>query len=247
VRTGLDAVAPESSYDAGVARLTAAGFRALAERRRRGSARRPGDDEPAEWWDGLATELDVRLASVREGTTSDPEVEAYVRTAEAEAATRAPSAGRMWRDARASWLRAQQPYREAYALLRIAQAALRSSHRDRAVPPLRACIEIAASLGATPLLQQAQETAIAARIGDDVARKPVSTGAAVDVDLTKRESEVLRLVIDGATNRQIAQALYISERTVGVHVSNLLRKLGVRNRTEAVTEVLHRGWVDASH
>ena len=51
--------------------------------------------------------------------------------------------------------------------------------------------------------------------------------------LSPRELEVLTLVSAGRTNRQIAQELYISESTAGVHVSNVLAKLGVSSRTEA--------------
>ncbi|RKR76580.1 helix-turn-helix transcriptional regulator [Frondihabitans australicus] len=51
--------------------------------------------------------------------------------------------------------------------------------------------------------------------------------------LTRREVQVLRLVAAGATNRSIGQALFISDRTVAVHVGNILAKLGVANRTEA--------------
>lgn len=56
----------------------------------------------------------------------------------------------------------------------------------------------------------------------------------VQARLTPREREVLALIEDGATNRQIAQALVISEKTVSVHVSNLLGKLGAAHRGEAV-------------
>ena len=57
--------------------------------------------------------------------------------------------------------------------------------------------------------------------------------------LTAREEEVLRRVAAGSTNRQIAEALFISESTAGVHVSNILRKLGVSNRVQAAA-VAHR-------
>ena len=51
--------------------------------------------------------------------------------------------------------------------------------------------------------------------------------------LTARELEVLALVAEGRTNRQIAQTLFISAKTASVHVSNILAKLGVANRGEA--------------
>jgi DNA-binding NarL/FixJ family response regulator len=52
-------------------------------------------------------------------------------------------------------------------------------------------------------------------------------------DLTPREREVLALVADGRTNRQIAQELFITDKTASVHVSNILGKLGASNRGEA--------------
>lgn len=61
--------------------------------------------------------------------------------------------------------------------------------------------------------------------------KPVSSSG--HGGLSERESEVLRLVADGLTDREIARALGISPRTVGRHVGSILAKLGVRNRSEA--------------
>ncbi len=61
--------------------------------------------------------------------------------------------------------------------------------------------------------------------------------------LTDREVEVLRLVAAGSTNRQIADELYISPKTASVHVSNILRKVGARNRGEAAA-VAHRHGLD---
>jgi DNA-binding CsgD family transcriptional regulator len=67
--------------------------------------------------------------------------------------------------------------------------------------------------------------------------------AAVVLGLTRREAEVLGLVAAGRSNRQIAQALFISPNTVGVHVSNILAKLGVAGRVEAAA-IAHRLGLD---
>ena len=57
--------------------------------------------------------------------------------------------------------------------------------------------------------------------------------SAHDLGLTAREAEVLTLVAAGRTNRQIGEELYVSEKTASVHVSNILRKLGVSSRVDA--------------
>ena len=70
---------------------------------------------------------------------------------------------------------------------------------------------------------------------------PRKSAGAGRLGLTRREHEVLRLVARGLTNRQIAAALFISSKTAGVHVSNILSKMGVERRAEAaaVAERLH--------
>lgn len=62
-------------------------------------------------------------------------------------------------------------------------------------------------------------------------------------DLTPRELEVLKLIVKGNSNREIANTLFVTEGTVKVHVNNLLGKLGVSDRTQAVTVALQRGIV----
>jgi two-component system, NarL family, response regulator LiaR len=66
------------------------------------------------------------------------------------------------------------------------------------------------------------------------------------VDLTERETEVLRLLAQGQSNKQIAHSLHISEKTVKTHVSNILSKLGVQSRTQATLCAIHIGLVSAS-
>ena len=62
-------------------------------------------------------------------------------------------------------------------------------------------------------------------------------------DLTAREKEVLNLLIDGDTNKRIAKELEIQEVTVKVHLQKVFKKLGVSNRTEAVSKALGKGWI----
>jgi DNA-binding NarL/FixJ family response regulator len=62
-------------------------------------------------------------------------------------------------------------------------------------------------------------------------------------DLTAREVEVLRLIAKGATNREIADQLVISEGTVKNHISNILSRLGLRDRTQAAIYARENGWL----
>lgn len=77
--------------------------------------------------------------------------------------------------------------------------------------------------------------AMAAQVLEDLARAARGSGSASDsiAGLSTREEEVLRLLADGLTDREIGEGLQISPRTVESHVGSLLRKLGVRNRAEA--------------
>ncbi|AEV20818.1 DNA-binding response regulator, NarL family (REC-HTH domains) [Geobacillus thermoleovorans CCB_US3_UF5] len=62
--------------------------------------------------------------------------------------------------------------------------------------------------------------------------------------LTRRECEVLQLLADGKSNRAIGEALYISEKTVKNHVSSILQRLNVNDRTQAVVVAIKNGWVE---
>ena len=65
-------------------------------------------------------------------------------------------------------------------------------------------------------------------------------------ELTERETEVLRLLAQGQSNKQIARSLQIGEKTVKTHVSNILSKLGVQSRTQATLYAVRTGLVSAS-
>jgi two-component system, NarL family, response regulator DegU len=62
--------------------------------------------------------------------------------------------------------------------------------------------------------------------------------------LTKRECEVLQLLTDGQSNRSIGETLFISEKTVKNHVSSILQKMNVNDRTQAVVTAIKNGWVE---
>jgi len=62
--------------------------------------------------------------------------------------------------------------------------------------------------------------------------------------LTRRECEVLQLLADGKSNRVIGETLFISEKTVKNHVSNILQKMNVNDRTQAVVTAIKNGWVE---
>ncbi|RAX20061.1 DNA-binding response regulator [Actinomyces sp. Z5] len=68
-----------------------------------------------------------------------------------------------------------------------------------------------------------------------------STGSTAELDLSGREREVLRLLCQARTNRQIARQMNVAETTVKTHVSSLMRKMGVGSRLEIVTEAYKRG------
>jgi DNA-binding NarL/FixJ family response regulator len=82
------------------------------------------------------------------------------------------------------------------------------------------------------------DSAVARRLMSSLQATPADDPTA---DLTTRELEVLRLVGAGRTNREIATALVISERTARTHVSNILRKLGLTSRTQAALWAVREG------
>uniref|UniRef100_UPI0013D0A8B9 helix-turn-helix domain-containing protein n=1 Tax=Cellulomonas iranensis TaxID=76862 RepID=UPI0013D0A8B9 len=98
----------------------------------------------------------------------------------------------------------------------------------------QAALGEARAMRAGPLTEAVADLVRRARLGG----APATQG--VDV-LTARESEVLTLVAQGLSNRQVGERLFISGKTVSVHVSNVLAKLGASGRTEAVAIAHRRG------
>ncbi|WP_327590787.1 helix-turn-helix transcriptional regulator [Nonomuraea sp. NBC_00507] len=135
-----------------------------------------------------------------------------------------------WDLAAGAWAALRQPYTEARSTLGAAQAALATGDRQEAAVRLTRARELAAHLGATPLLEQIDVFGRRARIGGS---EESAADGQPTLGLTARELEVLREVANGRSNREIAEALFISVKTVSVHVSNILAKLGAATRGEA--------------
>jgi DNA-binding CsgD family transcriptional regulator len=120
-------------------------------------------------------------------------------------------------------------YAVARCQWRLAEALAAGGDRDRATAAARAAHATATGLGAAPLRTALEALARRGRLDLGV-RLPAQPSLA---GLTPRELEVLRLLVEGRSNRQIAEQLFISGKTASVHVTNLLSKLGVHSRLEA--------------
>lgn len=172
-----------------------------------------------------------------------------------------------WAEAVAAFEPLERPHELARACYRWAESLLHGSERataglhgrtprEAAVLLLTQAHTAAKTMGARPLADELELLAQRARvplpglIPDSTAgtvahgtraaaEAPPAAAPAESLGLTPREREVLRLVADGRSNRQIADALFISPKTASVHVSNILAKLGVSGRGEAGA-VAHR-------
>lgn len=205
-------------------------------------ARLSGDPDTAARWartaTGLADLARATAAQGEDGTEQGPEGLAWLARAEAEEA-RAASGPCV--DA---WERAVtafgygEPYELARCRRRLAEALLTAERREEAAEQTRTAREVAEQLGAVPLREALDALARRGGFAD------APGGKERIASLTARESDVLRLLGRGRTNRQIGEELFISGKTASVHVSNILAKLGATSRTEAVGIAYREGLIE---
>jgi DNA-binding CsgD family transcriptional regulator len=129
------------------------------------------------------------------------------------------------------------PFEAAQAQARAAAAAIRTGEQARARELLHAACATAARLGA----RQLHETCVAAlkELGDRLRHRGMARRATAG--LTGREIDVMRLVAEGNTSKQIGRTLFISPRTVEMHVQASMQKLQCRTRAEAVRRLADLG------
>jgi DNA-binding CsgD family transcriptional regulator len=140
----------------------------------------------------------------------------------------------LWQEAAAAWEELGEPFALGSALYRVAEAGLADqADRGAAAAALTKAAAIARDLGARPLGDDVALLARRARISLTGANAAGTGAGGAGRNLTARELDVLRLVAAGRSNAAIAAELFISTKTVSVHVSNIMRKLGAANRGEA--------------
>jgi ATP/maltotriose-dependent transcriptional regulator MalT len=173
------------------------------------SGDRAGAERAAAELEALARESGSRLAAARADL----------------AAARVKRAAEPARSALVAFGALGMPHETGEARLELARA-LAADSPELAHDEARTAFAAFQELGASRAMDAA--AAVLRELGAGTAARPRSYG-----ELTAREDEVLSLLASGMSNAQIAQALFISEKTAGHHVSRILSKLGVRNRTEA--------------
>jgi DNA-binding CsgD family transcriptional regulator len=257
VRSGLDLPPTHVPWEDHRACLHWLDIRAQADLAQRAMAHRDRDGLAATAA-GIAASLQA-LGRLFEPPT--PERSPFVRRARAyEAMARAEatracgmSDPEAWRAAARGWTGLNWVLRPLYARIREAEGHLEAGRagRKQATEILRDAHREATARDAGPLRTLAEGLAGRARVDLSAAHAapplhPVESGS-VDpahlYGLTVREVEILVLVASGLTNRQIGDRLFISPKTAGVHVSNILGKFGVTSRIQAAT-VAHRLGMD---
>lgn len=140
-------------------------------------------------------------------------------------------------DAVDRFTRSGAPFEAAQAKIELATSLLALDRSDAAEREAAAALDSLLALGAHAEAERAQ------RLLDATSRRGEATTLP---EVTAREREVLSLLAEGLTNRQIAQRLVVSEHTVHRHVTNILRKLDLPSRTAAAAHAVRAGLLDAS-
>ena len=189
--------------------------------------------------DGALRTLHERLEAARSIADvvpggPQPDTAAHLAHASATLTRLADPDADAWANAVTCWNQLGDRWSATVALVREAEAAAVCGAADRAAASLRRAYGTARDLGARPLLEEIEALSTRTRISLDApTRVSLDEPTAERLGLTPREAEVLALVAAGRTNRQIGEELYVSDKTASVHVSNILRKLGVSSRVDA--------------
>jgi DNA-binding CsgD family transcriptional regulator len=176
----------------------------------------------------VAAMLELALGGLA-ATAGNPVTAGYLATARAERSSTAEA----WADASSQWQALGHGPMQAYADWRLAGALAGAGRHPEAQQALAKAEDEARRLGLTPILGALEAASGAAIPRQRGGGSWSGTAEAERLGLTAREAEVLDLLAEGWSNKRIGEHLHISPRTVGIHVSSILRKLGVATRGEA--------------
>jgi ATP/maltotriose-dependent transcriptional regulator MalT len=245
VAQALDRIELCTDDVARIARVTAAGMRVEADIAQRARDLRERADER----DAIARSR-IHMQRLRAAAQEGGPVERAWSAVGAADLSRARGRNdpKLWVAAAKEWDAITRPFQRAISLWRATEAYVEAGDRTKACDTARDALEISQRLGARWLVDELSALAQRARLelglAEDAPAADGERGAAGSdgedpFGLTERERQVLALVAEGATNRQIGAALFMAEKTASVHVSRILSKLGVRSRTQAAA-VAHR-------
>ncbi len=202
-----------------------------------------GADVDAAEVQARSDDVEALIAARVPDLDTEPRINALLAEARAQTAT---ALGQPdvdpWRAAVAAYRAPGYAYDVVRAQLALGRALLQAGDRPEATAVLQDAADAAGRLGAHRLDAEARRLLDHAGL-----TRPTSADddepASASTTLTDRELDVLKLVADGRTNRQIGEQLFISAKTASVHVSRILAKLGVDNRTEAAAAARRAGLV----
>jgi predicted ATPase/DNA-binding CsgD family transcriptional regulator len=224
-----------------IARVTGIGMAVEADQAQRARDLR---EKPAER--AALARARIHIQRLRAAAEAGGPVErAWLQFGDAELGrARGRSDARKWLRSAEAWDDLVRPYRAAIARWRRAEALVEADDREAAADAAQTALEAARKMGSRWLIDEL--TGLASRARLEFGRAVADDGGGDEGEsesdpfgLTPRERQVLALIAEGATNRQIGNSLYMAEKTASVHVSRILSKLGVKSRTQAAA-VAHR-------
>ncbi len=242
VASALDRIELCTDDVARIARVSAVGARVEADLAQRARDLREKKDERDAITRARLHQQRLRAAAGEGG----PVERAWLATGASELArARGRNDPKLWTRGAAEWDAIARPFQGALARWRAAEAHVEAGDRAAAAELAREALGVAQRLGSRWLSEEV--TALAERGRLELAQGPAAAVPSSSSEnghedlfgLTARERQVLALLAEGATNRQIGAALFMAEKTASVHVSRILSKLGVRSRTQAAA-VAHR-------
>lgn len=238
VEHGIDAVSPEENA-VGVLQLCAVGLWAAADSapdHTDGTVEDPSWTELEKW----AATLGAAYRDATERTTHPGEVKALnLLCAAEEHRLHGKDSGQTWTEVAAAWAELGRPYPRAYALGRAVEASVRAGLTSAAKAAAQDADSLATEIGAAPLRKRILDLSRRHRLRLARTREDDRT-----LGLTPMELVVAGEVRGGHSNRDIAARLYLSQRTIAVHLSNMYRKVEVHNRMQLIAKLRDAGFFD---